>query len=46
MRDYVVIATWPFGQAAVRAAVQLLQQGKPALDAVVAGRRQWRMIRR
>src|SRR5437660_3491807 len=33
----VVIATWPFGQTAVRIAVPLLRQGRPALDAVIAG---------
>src|SRR5436305_6226044 len=37
MPDYVAIATWPFGQTAVRAAATLLQQGKPALDAAIAG---------
>src|SRR5262249_25407324 len=37
MPDYVVIATWPFGQTAVRTAAELLKQGKPALDAAVAG---------
>ncbi len=37
MADYVVIATWPFGVNAVRAAAELLQQGKPALDAAIAG---------
>src|SRR5947207_5821631 len=37
MPEYVVIATWPFGQTAVKAAAQLLQQGKPALDAAIAG---------
>jgi isoaspartyl peptidase/L-asparaginase-like protein (Ntn-hydrolase superfamily) len=37
MSDYVVIATWPFGQTAVKAAAELLRQGKPALDAAVAG---------
>src|SRR5438045_1601482 len=37
MPDYVVIATWPFGQTAVQAAVLLLQQGRPALDAALAG---------
>jgi N4-(beta-N-acetylglucosaminyl)-L-asparaginase len=37
MADYVVIATWPFGRAAVEVAAPLLQQGKPALDAAVAG---------
>jgi isoaspartyl peptidase/L-asparaginase-like protein (Ntn-hydrolase superfamily) len=35
--DYIVIATWPFGQTAVKVAAALLQQGKPALDAVIAG---------
>ncbi|HXG11869.1 MAG TPA: N(4)-(beta-N-acetylglucosaminyl)-L-asparaginase [Gemmataceae bacterium] len=37
MPDYVVIATWPFGQTAVKAAAPLLEQGKPALDAALAG---------
>jgi isoaspartyl peptidase/L-asparaginase-like protein (Ntn-hydrolase superfamily) len=37
MREYVVIATWPFGQTAVKAAAAILEQGKSALDAVVAG---------
>ena len=37
MSEYVVIATWPFGMAAVKAAAELLQQGKPALDAALAG---------
>src|SRR6266480_1909288 len=37
MPEPVVIATWPFGQTAVKAAAQLLQQGKPALDAAIAG---------
>jgi isoaspartyl peptidase/L-asparaginase-like protein (Ntn-hydrolase superfamily) len=37
MPDYVVVATWPFGQTAVKAAAALLQQGRPALDAAVAG---------
>src|SRR5919204_1820250 len=37
MPDYVVIATWPFGRTAVTAAAALLEQGKPALDAAVAG---------
>ncbi len=31
------IATWPFGQSAVRAALPLLQQGRPALEAALAG---------
>jgi isoaspartyl peptidase/L-asparaginase-like protein (Ntn-hydrolase superfamily) len=37
MADFIVIATWPFGQTAVKVAAGLLQQGKPALDAVIAG---------
>src|SRR5437764_10554568 len=37
MPEPVVIATWPFGQTAVKIAAQLLQQGKPALDAAIAG---------
>src|SRR2546423_13815162 len=37
MPEYVVIATWPFGRTAVDAAAPLLRQGKPALDAAVAG---------
>jgi isoaspartyl peptidase/L-asparaginase-like protein (Ntn-hydrolase superfamily) len=37
MAEYIVIATWPFGQTAVKVAGALLQQGKPALDAVIAG---------
>lgn len=37
MPDYVVIATWPFGQTAVKTAAALLAQGKPALDAALAG---------
>ncbi len=37
MPDYVVIATWKFGETAVRVAAPLLQQGKPALDAALAG---------
>lgn len=37
MPEYVVIATWPFGQTAVKTAAPLLQQGKPALDAALAG---------
>ena len=37
MADYIVIATWPFGQTAVKVAAELLQQGKPALDAALAG---------
>src|SRR5438309_5535662 len=37
MPEPVVIATWPFGQTAVKIAAQLLQQGKAALDAAIAG---------
>lgn len=37
MADFVVIATWPFGKTAVETAVPLLQAGKPALDAAIAG---------
>jgi N4-(beta-N-acetylglucosaminyl)-L-asparaginase len=37
MADFVVIATWPFGQTAVKAAAAMLADGKPALDAAVAG---------
>ncbi|MBI3409346.1 MAG: N(4)-(beta-N-acetylglucosaminyl)-L-asparaginase [Planctomycetes bacterium] len=32
-----VIATWPFGQIAVRAALPVVQKGRPALDAAIAG---------
>jgi N4-(beta-N-acetylglucosaminyl)-L-asparaginase len=37
MKDYLVIATWPFGQIAVKAAAPLLEMGKPPLDAALAG---------
>jgi isoaspartyl peptidase/L-asparaginase-like protein (Ntn-hydrolase superfamily) len=37
MPDHVVIATWDFGQTAVRAAAELLRRGEPALDAAIAG---------
>src|SRR5882724_1507072 len=37
MAEFVVIATWPFGRTAVEAAAGLLRQGKPALDAALAG---------
>jgi N4-(beta-N-acetylglucosaminyl)-L-asparaginase len=37
MADYVVLATWPFGMTAVKAAALLLEQDKPALDAAIAG---------
>jgi isoaspartyl peptidase/L-asparaginase-like protein (Ntn-hydrolase superfamily) len=35
--EFLVIATWPFGQTAVKTAAPLLRQGKPALDAAIAG---------
>lgn len=37
MAEYIAIATWTWGQTAVRAAADLLEQGRSALDAVVAG---------
>ena len=37
MLNPVVIATWPFGRRAVETAWPLLNAGKPALDAVIAG---------
>src|SRR5262245_42710255 len=37
MPNFLVIATWPFGQTAVKVAAGLLAQGKPALDAAIAG---------
>jgi isoaspartyl peptidase/L-asparaginase-like protein (Ntn-hydrolase superfamily) len=37
MAEFVTIATWPFGQTAVKEAAALLQQSKPALDAAIAG---------
>src|SRR5262245_34869860 len=37
MADPVVIATWPFGQTAVKKALPLLESDKPALDAALAG---------
>lgn len=37
MPDYIVVATWPFGETAVKSAAPLLEQGKSALDAAVAG---------
>jgi N4-(beta-N-acetylglucosaminyl)-L-asparaginase len=37
MPDFVVIATWPFGQTAAKVAAPLLQSGKSALDAALAG---------
>jgi len=37
MADWIAIATWEWGQTAVRTAAPLLQQGKTALDAALAG---------
>jgi isoaspartyl peptidase/L-asparaginase-like protein (Ntn-hydrolase superfamily) len=37
MPNPVVIATWPFGRTAARTAAPLLRQGRPALDAALAG---------
>jgi N4-(beta-N-acetylglucosaminyl)-L-asparaginase len=37
MPNPACIATWPFGQAAVRAALALLQKGQPALECAIAG---------
>jgi isoaspartyl peptidase/L-asparaginase-like protein (Ntn-hydrolase superfamily) len=37
MPDYVVVATWPFGQTAVKTAAVELAAGKPALDAALVG---------
>ncbi len=37
MPEYVVIATWSFGQTAVKVAAPLLEAGQPALDAALAG---------
>ena len=37
MPDFVVIATWPFGQTAVKVAAEVLQRGQSALDAALAG---------
>src|SRR5438445_231620 len=37
MPTQAIIATWPFGATAVRTALPLLQKGRPALDAVIAG---------
>jgi N4-(beta-N-acetylglucosaminyl)-L-asparaginase len=37
MPEPVVIATWKFGEIAVRAALPLLTQGRSALDAALAG---------
>jgi isoaspartyl peptidase/L-asparaginase-like protein (Ntn-hydrolase superfamily) len=37
MPEPIVLATWKFGEIAVRAALPLLQAGKSALDAALAG---------
>jgi isoaspartyl peptidase/L-asparaginase-like protein (Ntn-hydrolase superfamily) len=37
MPDYLAIATWRFGQTAVKAAASFLEEGKSALDAAIAG---------
>jgi N4-(beta-N-acetylglucosaminyl)-L-asparaginase len=37
MPNPACIATWPFGQASVRAALPLLQKGQPALECAIAG---------
>jgi N4-(beta-N-acetylglucosaminyl)-L-asparaginase len=37
MPNPACIATWPFGQASVRAALALLQKGRAALECAVAG---------
>src|SRR5438067_11924215 len=37
MPTQAVLATWPFGQTAVRVALPLLEKGQPALDAAIAG---------
>jgi isoaspartyl peptidase/L-asparaginase-like protein (Ntn-hydrolase superfamily) len=37
MTEPVVIATWKFGEVAARAALPLLEAGRPALDAAIAG---------
>src|ERR1700716_199822 len=37
MPDFIVLATWRFGRTAVQAAAALLEQGKPAVDAAIAG---------
>src|SRR5271163_5242125 len=37
MVEPVVLATWKFGEVAARAALPLLTQGRPALDAALAG---------
>lgn len=37
MPDYIAIATWTFGQTAVKAAAAILEKGQSALDAAIAG---------
>ena len=37
MADPVIIATWPFGMTATREGLRLLESGKAALDAAIAG---------
>src|SRR4051795_1787675 len=37
MTDWIIIATWNFGEAAVKAGMKLLAEGKSALDAAIAG---------
>jgi isoaspartyl peptidase/L-asparaginase-like protein (Ntn-hydrolase superfamily) len=37
MPEPITIATWPFGRAAVAAAMKVLAKGEPALDAALAG---------
>src|SRR5215470_15887522 len=37
MPAFAIIATWPFGQTAVRTGLPLLRQGQSALDAALAG---------
>ncbi|GIW81814.1 MAG: N(4)-(beta-N-acetylglucosaminyl)-L-asparaginase [Gemmatales bacterium] len=37
MAEYIAIATWSFGRTAVKAAAALLERGKAALDAAIAG---------
>ncbi len=37
MPMHAIIATWPFGETAVRTGLPLLQKGRPALDAALAG---------
>ncbi len=46
MPDFVVVATWPFGQTAVKAAASLLQANQSALDAALAGAKPSRTIPR